>query len=96
MSTAVRIVDPLWLFPKSVEQFERHSGQAGSELIDISELPMPVDDAGDSIKDPAFSEKMAKADGLAIVTPEYNHNSYRSGCTSQGLRPDRFSSDAIA
>ena len=35
---------------------------------------MPVDDAGDGIKDPAFSEKMAMADALVIVTPEYNHS----------------------
>jgi NAD(P)H-dependent FMN reductase len=45
-----------------------------TELIDISELPMPVDDAGEGIKDPIFSEKMAMADGLVIVTPEYNHS----------------------
>ena len=45
-----------------------------TELIDISELPMPVDDAGEAIKDPAFSEKMALADALVIVTPEYNHS----------------------
>ena len=45
-----------------------------TELIDISKLPMPIDDAGEGIKDPAFSEKMAMADGLVIVTPEYNHS----------------------
>jgi NAD(P)H-dependent FMN reductase len=45
-----------------------------TELIDISKLPMPVDDAGDGIKDPAFSEKMVIADALVIVTPEYNHS----------------------
>jgi len=43
-------------------------------LIDISELPMPVNDAGDGIKDPAFAEKMTLADALVIVTPEYNHS----------------------
>lgn len=45
-----------------------------TELIDILELPMPVNDAGDGIKDPAFSEKMVRADALVIVTPEYNHS----------------------
>jgi len=45
-----------------------------SELIDIAELPLPVDDAGEGIKDPVFSEKMNRADGLVIVTPEYNHS----------------------
>jgi NAD(P)H-dependent FMN reductase len=45
-----------------------------TELIDISELPMPIDDAGEGIKDPRFSEKMMMADALVIVTPEYNHS----------------------
>jgi NAD(P)H-dependent FMN reductase len=44
-----------------------------SELIDISSLPLPVDDAGEAIKDPAFSAVMNRADALAIVSPEYNH-----------------------
>src|SRR4030095_7460371 len=67
-----------------------------TELIDISELPMPIDDAGDGIKDPAFSEKMAMAEGVVIVTPGYNHNSYRAGCIRQACSPTDFSSDAIA
>jgi NAD(P)H-dependent FMN reductase len=45
-----------------------------TELIDISKLPMPVDDAGDGIKDSEFSAKMVRADALVIVTPEYNHS----------------------
>ena len=45
-----------------------------TELIDIAELPMPVDGAGEDIKDPAFSEKMNRADALVIVAPEYNHS----------------------
>lgn len=44
-----------------------------SELIDIATLKLPVDDAGEAIKDPAFASRMARADGLVIVTPEYNH-----------------------
>jgi NAD(P)H-dependent FMN reductase len=56
-----------------VSQIERRAGII-TELIDISELPMPVDDAGDGIKDPGFSEKMTMADALVIVTPEYNHS----------------------
>jgi len=55
------------------EQIKARAGVT-TELIDISELPMPVDDAGEGIKDPIFSEKMAMADGLVIVTPEYNHS----------------------
>ncbi len=45
-----------------------------TELIDIAHLPLPVDDAGEAIKDAAFSRKMSAADGLVIVSPEYNHS----------------------
>jgi NAD(P)H-dependent FMN reductase len=44
-----------------------------TELIDIAKLTLPVDDAGEAIKDPAFSAKMQRADGIVIVAPEYNH-----------------------
>ena len=56
-----------------VGQIEKRDG-IKTELIDVSKLPMPVDDAGEGIKDPLFSEKMAMADALVIVTPEYNHS----------------------
>ena len=45
-----------------------------TELIDIAKLPLPVDDAGEGIKDPTFSAAMNRADGLVIVSPEYNHS----------------------
>lgn len=44
-----------------------------TELIDIRELKFPTDDAGEAIKDAKFSATMMRADGLVIVTPEYNH-----------------------
>ena len=44
-----------------------------TELIDIRELNFPTDDAGEAIKNPYFSAAMTRADGLVIVTPEYNH-----------------------
>src|SRR5262249_37494164 len=44
-----------------------------TELIDVRLLRFPLDDAGEQIKDPAFSEKMMKADAAVIVTPEYDH-----------------------
>jgi NAD(P)H-dependent FMN reductase len=56
-----------------VAQIEKRSG-VKTELIDIRKLPMPVDDAGEAIKDAAFAEKMTMADALVIVTPEYNHS----------------------
>jgi NAD(P)H-dependent FMN reductase len=45
-----------------------------TELIDIAELPLPADDAGEAIRDPGFAAKMERADGLVVVTPEYNHS----------------------
>ncbi len=44
-----------------------------TEVIDVLELAMPCDDAGEQIKHPRFSSAMMRADGLIIVTPEYNH-----------------------
>jgi len=44
-----------------------------TELIDIRNLNLPVDDAGEQIKNKDFSESCERADGFVIVTPEYNH-----------------------
>ena len=55
------------------EQIKKRRG-VSTELIDLSDLPMPTDDAGEEIKDGAFSNRMALADALVIVTPEYNHS----------------------
>jgi NAD(P)H-dependent FMN reductase len=44
-----------------------------TELIDIRELKFPLDDAGEAIKDPKFSDTINRADGLVLVVPEYNH-----------------------
>jgi NAD(P)H-dependent FMN reductase len=44
-----------------------------TEIIDIAQIPLPTDDAGEAIKDPDFAAKMTRADGLVIVSPEYNH-----------------------
>lgn len=44
-----------------------------TELIDVRELKFPADDAGEQIKDAKFSSTCARADGLVLVTPEYNH-----------------------
>src|SRR5512132_1537513 len=44
-----------------------------TELIDVRYLNLPTDDAGEAIKDPKFSAAMTRADGIVIVTPEYNH-----------------------
>jgi NAD(P)H-dependent FMN reductase len=55
------------------ELLNRRAGVC-SKVIDIAALPLPVDDAGEAIKSPAFSSAMAAADGLVIVAPEYNHS----------------------
>jgi NAD(P)H-dependent FMN reductase len=44
-----------------------------TELIDLASVPLPVNDAGEAIKDAGFSAKMNRADALTIVSPEYNH-----------------------
>ena len=44
-----------------------------TDLIDIAKMNLVVDDAGEAIKEPQFSEAMERADALVIVTPKYNH-----------------------
>ncbi|HEX8141587.1 MAG TPA: NADPH-dependent FMN reductase [Pyrinomonadaceae bacterium] len=44
-----------------------------TELVDICDLKLSTTDAGEAIKDSRFSAMVARADGLVIVTPEYNH-----------------------
>jgi NAD(P)H-dependent FMN reductase len=56
-----------------VELLNRRAGVT-SELIDIAQLRLPVDDAGEAIKDERFASAMNTADGLVIVAPEYNHS----------------------
>jgi NAD(P)H-dependent FMN reductase len=45
-----------------------------TELIDIRKILLPIDDAGEAIKDPFFSATVGRADGLILVVPEYNHS----------------------
>src|SRR5207253_1376447 len=44
-----------------------------TELIDVRELPMKLDDAGEQMKDQKFSATIERCDGIIIVAPEYNH-----------------------
>ena len=44
-----------------------------TELVDIAALSIPVDDAGEGVKDPYFAELVNRADALVLVVPEYNH-----------------------
>lgn len=54
------------------EELSKRNGVV-TELIDIAELPLPTNDAGEAIKNAEFSTKMGRADALVIVSPEYNH-----------------------
>src|ERR1051325_12171831 len=54
------------------EQVKQREG-VDTELIDIGELKFPGDDAGEQIKDQAFSATCERTDGLVLVVPEYNH-----------------------
>jgi NAD(P)H-dependent FMN reductase len=55
------------------ELLNRRAGVC-SDVIDIASVPLPVDDAGEAIKDATFSAAVSAADGLVIVAPEYNHS----------------------
>ena len=44
-----------------------------TELIDIADLDHCLDDNGQGTGDPRFAASMARADGIVIVAPEYNH-----------------------
>ena len=56
-----------------VEQIKKRQGVV-TELIDLAQLPMPVNDAGEAIKDLGFSAKINAADAIVVVAPEYNHS----------------------
>lgn len=55
------------------ELLNRRAG-VRSDVIDIASLPLPIDDAGEAIKNEAFAAAISAADGLVIVAPEYNHS----------------------
>lgn len=55
--------------------YEQTIKRAGveAELVDVRTLPMKLDDAGETMKDPVFSGKVERCDALILVVPEYNH-----------------------
>lgn len=46
-----------------------------THLFDVSEFELPYDDYGQNLKDqfPKWRDAIIRADGLVIVSPEYNH-----------------------
>ena len=55
--------------------FDETKKRAGveTEFVDIGKISMRLDDAGEQMKDQAFSDLVKRADGLILVVPEYNH-----------------------
>lgn len=53
-------------------EVSKHGG-VETELIDVRDIPLSLNDAGEQIKDPRFSETVSRADALILVSPEYNH-----------------------
>jgi NAD(P)H-dependent FMN reductase len=55
--------------------FDQTKSRAGveTEWVDVAKLPMRLDDAGEQMKDPAFSQLVKRADALILIVPEYNH-----------------------
>ena len=53
----------------------RSRGEIETRLFDVADFALPQHDYGQAIKDnfPEWREAIVKADGLVIVTPEYNH-----------------------
>jgi NAD(P)H-dependent FMN reductase len=55
-----------------LEETKKRAG-IETELIDVRALHMRLDDAGEEMKDPAFSATVERADALILIVPEYNH-----------------------
>jgi NAD(P)H-dependent FMN reductase len=60
-----------WLYGKMKER----DAEIETQLFDVRDFKLPPDDYGMEIKDdfPEWRDAIERADGLVIVTPEYNH-----------------------
>ena len=60
-----------WLLGK----IEERGDEIETRLFDVRDFKIPLDDYGMELKDdfPEWRDAMIRADGLVIVTPEYNH-----------------------
>jgi NAD(P)H-dependent FMN reductase len=60
-----------WLLGK----IEERADEIETQFFDVRDFHLPNDDYGMEIKDdfPEWRDAMIRADGLVIVTPEYNH-----------------------
>lgn len=59
-----------WLFREMQKR-----GDVETHLFDVADFALPQDDYGQSLKDrfPEWRDAIIRADGLVIVSPEYNH-----------------------
>lgn len=59
-----------WVFKKMQERDE-----IDTQFFDVRSFDLPHDDYGQALKDrfPEWRDAIIRADGLVIVTPEYNH-----------------------
>jgi NAD(P)H-dependent FMN reductase len=59
-----------WVYSKMIEREE-----IDSQYFDVCDFDLPQDHYGQEIKDqfPGWRDAIIRADGLVIVTPEYNH-----------------------
>jgi NAD(P)H-dependent FMN reductase len=57
-----------------VSEMEKRA-EIETKLFDVRDFALPQDDYGQGLKDlfPEWRDTIIKADGLVIVTPEYNH-----------------------
>ena len=59
-----------WVFSKIEQRAEMQS-----QFFDVRDFNLPIDDYGQALKNqfPEWRDAIVGADGLVIVTPEYNH-----------------------
>jgi NAD(P)H-dependent FMN reductase len=59
-----------WVYSKMEER-----GEIETQFFDVRDFAIPLDGYGPEIKDqfPEWRDAIVRADGLVIVTPEYNH-----------------------
>lgn len=59
-----------WVFGKMQEREDIET-----QFFDVRDFDLPLDDYGTELKDdfPEWRDAIIKADGLVVVTPEYNH-----------------------
>jgi NAD(P)H-dependent FMN reductase len=55
-----------------LEQARKRPG-VEADLVDIAAMNLPINDAGEAVKDDEFSAMAMRADALILVVPEYNH-----------------------